>query len=319
MHMLTKVQSFGCFLQNENIGPNELAIWALAKPCQIVPLAKLVIDLNQEPSIFRSLAVMPTFVNTVLETDPSWLEDRLDRADTCAASSPSQRQRFHCAALVAHCTLKKKALPVSTQQLVQDAVVSASESPTEANLRCLSDVLSALPGNILDFFTEKSLSRLSTQCNDICSGSAKTGEFSRIMLAQDLLAQVAVAFQTPQSPLKSSLETPPGVKFSEKCRNRVFKLFSGSNALSALKLIVLYLSVFCSDEPGSSPLLPLEAMILAQRIIAPISVPVRRQWVEGHPLLIEKFLSRLGREALGLNTRLEVGVALHYPGFRSGS
>ncbi|KAF7512285.1 hypothetical protein GJ744_001853 [Endocarpon pusillum] len=299
------LKSFGRFLQNENIGQGELAIWALAKPCQIVPLAKVVIDLKQEPSIFRSLAVLPTFVNTVLETDPSCLEDRLDRTDTGAASNPSQRQRLHCAALVAHYTLKKEALPIATQQLVQDAIVSAAESPTEANIRCLSDVLSALPGSILDFFTEKSLSRLSTRCNDICSGSTKREEFSRIMLAQDVLAQVAVAFQTPQSPSKSSLETPPGVKFSEKCRKRVFKLFSGSNALSALKLIVLYLSVFCSEDPGSSPLLPLEAMILAQRIIAPISVPVRRQWVEEYPLLIEKFLSRLNREALGLKIRLE--------------
>ena len=319
MRVLTIVQLFGHFLQNSNIKKGELAIWALAKPCQIVPLAKMVIDLNQEPSIFRSLAVLPAFVNIVLETDPSWVEDRLDRMDTGAASNSSQRQRFHCAALVAHCTLKKEALPISAQQLVQDAIVLATESPTEANLRCLSDVLSALPSNILDFFTEKSLSRLSTRCNDICSCSTKTGEFSRIMLAQDLLAQVAVAFQTPQTPSKSSLETPPGVKFSEKCRKRVFRLFSGSNALSALKLIVLYLSVFCSDDPEPSPLLPLEGMILAQRIIVPISVPVRQQWVEGHPLLVEKFLSRLGRETLDLNIRLEVGVALHYPGFRSGS
>ncbi len=285
----------------------------------MVPLVKLIVDHTHDLNILRSLAVMPTFVNAVLETNPSLVEDLLGRTAMCAASDSPQGQRVHCAAVVAHHTLKREALPILAVHFVRDAIVSAADNPTKANLRCLSDVLSALTSNILDVFTEDLLNRLSTRCNEVCSGSAKTEKYFKTMLAQDILAQVAVAFQTPQSPSKSSLETPPGVKFSDKCRKRVFKLFSGPNALSVLKITVLYLSVFCSDGPESSPLLPLEGMILAQRIIAPISVSVRRQWVKGAPPLIEKFLSRLGREALGANVRLEVGVALHNPSCNSGS
>lgn len=313
---LTVLQSFHCFLQNESISKDALSVWARAKPCQIVPLATLVVESTTGFDVFRSLSRFPELVDAILEVKPCWLENSLDKTVTTVIGNPSPDHLVDCAALVSRCMLKQGAALASTLQLIQDASVCVTESPDEASLRRLSELLSAVPSNILDFFTEDSLTGLSSRCKEVCSRSVNSENNIEIMLAQDILAQVAVAFQTPPTPSKSSLETPPGAKFSEACRKRVFRLFSDANAATTLRITVLRLSLFCSEEHGSSSPVALEGIRLAQRIIAPLSVPVRQQWAGKYKILVEKFLSRLRREALGLNAQLEVSTGIHHSRFR---
>ena len=311
LRKLTVSQSFYYFLQNQNISSSELGTWALAKPCQIVPLATIVVE-NNDVTAFRSLARLPDFVNAVLEVKPSWLRALLDKSDKSVIDNSSPEISTDSAALVSACTLKPEGLAGSVLQLIQEASASVVECPTEAGLRHLSQLFNALPSNILDFFTEDALTQLSSRCKEVCSRSIKTENDIEIMLAQDILAQIAHAFQTPQTPSKSSVETPPGAKFTEACRKRVFKLFSESNTATTLKLTVLRLSMFCSEERGCSPQIALEGIKLAQRIIAPMLVPTRRQWAEKNSALVDKFISRLDREGLDVNIRLEVGTVSGY-------
>lgn len=310
---MTLSQSFDYFLQTENIGKVELRVWAVTKSCQIVPLATVVIEHTTGLLVFRHLAKLPEFVNAVLEVRPSWLESFLDKTTASALSSSSPGNLIDCASLVLHDTLKHGVFPASTLQLIQAAALSVIQRPNEESLRHLSQLIRAISNNVLEYFTDKLLTALSSQCKEVCSGSIKISEGIGIMLAQEILAQLAIAFQTPQTPSKSSVETPPGAKFSEGCRKRVFRLFSNPNASTTIKLTVLRLSVFCSEEHGSASLVALEGIRLARRIIGPISLPVRRQWAEENSKLVEKFLSRLGREALDLNLRLKVGFANTVP------
>lgn len=292
---------------DENISKGELGLWALAKPCQIVPLATIVVHSKAGLDIFQGLETLPALVDAVLELKPAWLEchphikngvypDSLADSGTLVSSRSSR----HGTSLA----LKSG--------FVQQAAETVIGCPNEASLRCLSHLCAALENNILVHFNEDLLTRLSSQCKSICTGFIGVKNDIEIMLAQDVLAQLANAFQIPQTPSKSSLETPLGARFSEGCRNRVFKLFSESNASTTLKLTVLRLSVFCSEERGSSVLVALEGIRLAQRIIAPIAIPIRQQWAQKNPRLIEKFFSRLGRESLDLNTRLEVSINPYY-------
>ena len=135
-----------------------------------------------------------------------------------------------------------------------------------------------------------------------------------MMLAQDILAQLAIAFQTPQTPSKSSLETPPGAKATEAWRQRIFQLFSESNASTTLKITILRLAMLCSEEAGSAPLIALEGLKLARRIITPIELTARKWWAAKNSKLLAKFLSRLSREALDLKIRLQVGSMMKFSG-----
>ena len=73
--------------------------------------------------------------------------------------------------------------------------------------------------------------------------------------------------------------------------------------------------MFCSEDRESSPAVVLEAIKLAHRIIMPVAEHVRWQWMEKNSGLMEKFLSRLNRQALDLNIRLEVGTRIFVFGF----
>lgn len=285
-------------------------MWALAKPCQIIPLATIVVENAECLAVFRILAKAPEFVNAVFEVRSSWLEDLINKAAVGAIDNPLPDDPYYCTAIASSSSLRSETLVASKLSLIRNMALSVINIPSEASLRQLSGFYAALQSNILDALSEDLLTELSCRCKNICSGSIGATNDIEIMLAQDILAQLATAFQTPCTPSKSSLETPPGALFSEVCRKRIFKLFTDVNASTTLKLTVLRLTMFCSVERGSSPLMALEGLTLARRIISPIPMLVRRQWVEKNSKLIEKFLSRLNCEALDANVRLQVSVGM---------
>jgi hypothetical protein len=298
-------------LQNENIGEAEFSVWALAKPCQLVPFATILVKNTTSLEVFGTLASLPEFRSAVLEANPSWLESLLDKTSGDASGNSLPGHLIHCPDFVSSRTLKHEARHALTLQLIRHCAKTVTDCPDEGNFRRLSELLIAIGSNILDFFTEELLTGLSSRCKEVCSDTTGTKNDIEIMLAQDVLAQLVVAFQSPQTPSKSSLETPPGAKFSEACRKRVFKLFADSNVSTTLKITVLRLSVFCSEEHGSSPLAALDGIRLAQRIIAPVTIPVRRSWVRKNSKLVAKLVQRLDRKNLDLNIRLEVGSGMH--------
>jgi hypothetical protein len=299
-------------LQNENISRSDLQVWALAKPCQIAPLARIVVESSSGPAVFKVLVQLPEIVNALCEVKPSWLESLLERAAASSIESSPAAYPIDWTTFLTCGPLNHEALFDPIKRLIKGAASRVTAYPNEASLRLLSELCTALPGNILEFFGEELMGPLSSRCKEVCSGSLSTNNDIEMMLAQDILAQLAIAFQTPTTPSKSSLETPPGATFSEASRGRVFKMFSDQNASTTLKLAVLRLSMFISEESRASTPIALEGVNLAQRIIAPIGMHLRRQWVENNSKLVEKFLSRLNREGLDLNIRLQVGI-------RSGS
>jgi hypothetical protein len=298
-------------LQDENIGKAEFSVWALAKPCQLVPLATILVDNTTRLEVFGTVASLPEFRNAVLEANPSWLESLLYKTSSDASCNSLPGHLIHCPAFVSSRTLQHEARHALTLQLIRHCARIVTDCPDEENLRRLSELLIAIRSNILDFFTEELLTGLSCRCKEVCSDTTGTKNDIEIMLAQDVLAQLVAAFQSPQTPSKTSLETPPGAKFSEACRKRVFKLFADSNVSTTLKITVLRLSVFCSEEHGSSPLHALDGIRLAQRIIAPVTMPMRRSWVRKNSKLVAKLVQRLDRKNLDLNVRLEVGSGMH--------
>lgn len=292
-------------------------MWAIAKPCQIVPLATVVASSPTSPTAFKSLARLPEFVNAVLNVKPSWLPSLPDKTGTNVIGNSSSDRLLDCVDLVSSCTLSHGALLASNRQRLLEAATNVIALRDETSLRRFSELCYAFSGNILDVFTDESLMGLSSWCKGVCSGSIGIRSDIEIMLAQDILAQVAVAFHNPKTPSRCSLETPPGAKFSEACRKRVFKLFSDASATTLLKMTVLRLSMFCSKQRGSSSHVALEGIRLAQRIIAPILASTRQTWVEENLTIVEKLISRLGREGLDLSRRLEVRAGLRHLGFRS--
>jgi hypothetical protein len=310
---LTVRQSFNYFLKDQNIGKDELTVWALAKPCQIVPLARIVLANPAGLDLFERLAQLPDFLNAVFEVKPSWVDGLPENSVMGIGDHPLPKALIYHVVIASSRVSKEESLPLPISRFMKEAIESVVECPNEASLRCLSNLLSAFSKNILDFFTEQSLTDLSYKCTETCSSTIETKNNIEIMLAQDVLAQLALAFQTPQTPSKSSLDTPPGAKFSDASRKRVFKIFSGPNAgWTTLKITVLRMSMFCSKDGGSSPLAALEGIRLAQRIIRPVTALVRCQWVEKNPKLVAKFLSRLACEELDVNMRLEVCFAASY-------
>jgi hypothetical protein len=312
---LTTSQTLEGFLQNESISKDEINVWALAKPCQIVPLARIVMEASTAPGVFRSLISSPEFVNAVLEGNAPLFDGLIDKVDPSSSgtSSPgSPGWIFDYPTLLSCSALKHEALLGLTEGLVHWAAACVTGCPNEANLRHLSELCSTISSNILDLFSEKLLREVSSCCKEICSSSIETKNHIEIMLAQAILAQLTVAFQTPQIPSKSSLETPPGAKFSEACRKRIFKLFVDDNAVSILKTTVLRLAMFCSKDRKFSPSVVLEGIKLARRIIEPIPLSVRRQWVARYPEGCQKSFLRLCREGQDQNTRLEVGGERHF-------
>lgn len=262
-------------------------------------------------TLFNTLAKLPEFVDAVLAVGPLWLESHLGEAAANTVGGSSTDHLLDSAALVSCFNPTNEYLHSWVLQLIQAAAVAVADSPNVANLRRLSEMCNALSGNILRFFTEEILAGVSSRCKAICSSPNGNKNDIEIFLAQDILAQLALAFQTPHTPSRSSLETPPGARFSETCRKRVLKLFSDPNSSTTLKITLLRLSVFCSEERGSSPPVILEAIRLAHRIVMPVAEHVRRQWMEKNFGLFEKFLSRLNRQALDLNVRLEVGTRIY--------
>jgi hypothetical protein len=311
LRILILSQSFHGFLQSENIGKAEYSKWARAKPCQLVLLATVLVESTTSLEVFETLACVPDFRNAVLKANPSWLESLLEKTSGGASGNSLPGHLIRCPAFVSSHTLSQEARNALTLQLIQQGAGAVTDSPNEENLWRLSELFSSIRSNILDFFTEELLTGLSSRCKEVCSDTTGTKNDIEIMLAQDVLAQLVMAFQSPQTPSKSSLETPPGAKFSEACRKRVFKLFADPNVSTTLKITVLRLSIFCSEERGSSPLAALDGIRLAQRIIAPVKIPVRRSWVRKNSKLVAKLVQRLGRENLDLSIRLEVGSGMH--------
>jgi hypothetical protein len=309
-------QSFQSFLQNENIGKDALSIWALAKPCQIASLARIAVESTTGFDLLRSLARVPEFIKAVLELKPSLFDDLPDKTASSGMGGSLPDHLSDCAALVSYFTLERKTLPAFAAQLIKDAAASVTESPVEASFRPLCELFSAIPSNILEFFNEESLTALSARCKEVFSRFPNREKNIEMMLSQAIVAQVAVAFQEPQTPSKSSLDTPPGAKFSDACRKRVLRLFSDSIAANTLKVTILRSCLLCTED---SPSPALEGIRLAQTIITPISALIRQQFVEKNMNLIEKVLSRSARDRYGLKVRLEVSLGIQRYQFKSDS
>ena len=184
------------------------------------------------------------------------------------------------------------------------------EFPTKTNLGDLFELCAAVSSRILEFFDKDLLSRLTSPRKEFCSGSFVAMNDLEVMLAQDILAQSATAFRTPQTPSKCSLETPPGASSTNAGRKRVLKLFSETNASTTLKLTLLRLSIFCSEGPNSS-VTALEGISVAQRIVAPIQFSIREQCAEMNLRLVEKFPARLYNNVLCLNVQVQLRTQ-HY-------
>ena len=270
-------------------------------------LAKIVVESPTALEVLRSLISSPEFVNAVLEGDSSLFAALINKMAPSTPGNDAPGSIFNFPTLTSRFTLKHNVFVGQTKELVERAAASTIGSSKEANLRRLSELCGATSSNILDFFHEDLLVQLSCCLRDICSHPLGTNSHIEMMLAQSILAQLAVAFQTPQTPSKSSLETPPRSRFSEACQKRIFKSFSDSNALTTLNITVLRLAMFCSKDRQPSPSVALEALKIARKIIVPISPSVRKQWVAVNANLFAKFLARLNREGHDLNIRLEVG------------
>lgn len=309
MKILTVNQALHYFLQNENIGGLEIGAWALGKPCQIYPLANIVVESTTGLMLFRKLATSPEFVKAVFEVKPSWLKDVLDQTATSLYTSPSPDD-LNCCSAVSSCYLPRcEEYLAPSPRYYQEAAASVIQCPNKASLRHLSAIYSSTLTNILDLLDERLLSELSSRCKEVCVNATEDSNVE-VMLAQDILAQVAMAFLTPQTQSKNSLETPPAARYSETSRRRMLKLSGDANASSILRLTILRLSLFCSETRKYSPLTVLEAVKLAQRIILPIGRPVRCQWTADakNSKLLEKFLPRIAYKGLDLNVRLEVSI-----------
>lgn len=282
-------------------------MWCFAKPCHIVPLAGVVIECPAALQVLKTLISSSEFVNAVLEGDPSLFATLVNKLASSTTGEDAPGSVFNYPTLTSCFTLKHESLAGQTGFLVERAVASAIDSTNETNLRRLSELCGAVSSNILDFFREDLLVELSCCLRDLCSHPLGTNSHIEMMLAQSLMAQLTIAFQKPQTPSKSSLETPPRSRFPEACQKRIFKCFSDSNALTTLNITVLRLAMFCSKERQPSPSVALEALKIARKIMEPISSSVRKRWAVVNAKLFDKFLARLNREAHDLEVRLEVG------------
>jgi hypothetical protein len=305
-------QSLQLFLRNKDIDTDALGVWALAKPCQVAALAKLAAEPTTEIGLAFCLAGVREFVEALIELKPLVFEGFPDRISANRSCHSLQDLLTDCFVIVSSFKLRRRSLPASAVQLIKETVSFTAESSDEQPLRELYQLLSVVPGHVLEFFNEESLAALSLRCKEISSRSSDRETIFEMMLSQAIMAQLAFAFQTPQTPSKSSLETPPGAKFSETCRKRVYKLFSDPLAVTTLKVTLLRLCLLCTDSPD----LALDGMDLTKTIIKPISMLVRQQFLEKSMVLIEKLLSRSAGNKCGLKVRLEVSPAIHHFIFR---
>ena len=296
-------QSLQSFLENEDIDQDALRVWALAKPCQTAALAKIAAGPTTEIGLSLRLAGVRKFVKAFIELKPLAFDGFPDLMSSNRMDHSLENHLSDCSVIVSSFTLARRALPDSAVPLIKDAVALAAESPDEEPLRKLYELFRVIPGNILEFFNEESLAALSLRCREVSSRLADRENIFEMMLSQAIMAQLAVAFQSPQTPSKSSLETPPGAKFSDACRKRVHRLFSDCVAANTLKVTLLRSCLLCTED---SPDLALDGMDLAKTIIRPISMLIRQQFLKKSMVLVEKLLSRSARDKCGLNVRLEV-------------
>jgi hypothetical protein len=298
-------QSLYGVLQAEHITRRELSIWAIAKPCQVEAMAWIVGQTHWSMSLFKWFAQIPEFVEAFLQTNDVGVA--FNKVEYVVMCTPLTESWSDCQPVLAPLMLKDDSFRELTVRFLRKVAAATIEGPDEESLRHLSKLCEAIPSNLLEVFSEEVLIELSSRCRDVFSDKTASRTDIERMLAHGLLAQFAMAFQTPQTTSKSSLETPPGAKYSDACRKRIAKLFVENNGASSIKLTVLRLAMFCSEERGSSPATALEATKLAQHIVAPIPLHVRKQFVEENLRLVQKYVSRLNRQALDVQIRLEVG------------
>lgn len=263
--------------------------------------------------LFNKLLSSTYFVNTVLDSEPSSFDALFeilppDPPDLSSCAILDYRTLLSCSAL------KHEALTDMPTDLVQYIAMCLVKFPNEANLRRLSELCAAVECNILELFCDDTLNAVSSCCKEICSSSIESKTTIETMLAQDILAQLAIALQTPQTPSKSSLETPPGARVAEPCRKRILQLFSECNASTTLKITILRLAMFCSEKSGFPPFIALEGLKLARRIITPIELIVRKRWAAKNSKLLEKLILRLSTEALDLKIRLQASTMMKISG-----
>jgi hypothetical protein len=301
-------QSLQLFLESRDIDRDALSVWALAKPCQISALAKISAEPTTEIALPARLAGLQKFVEALIELKPLAFDGFPDRLTSNRMVHSLDHHLIDCSVMVSSFTLGRRTLPASAVQIIKDAVVLAAESQDEKTLYPLYTLFRVIPGNILEFFNEESLAALSLGCKEVCSRFPDREKIFEMMLSQAIMAQLAVAFQTPQTPSKSSLETPSGAKFSDACRKRVYRLFSENAAANTLKVTLLRLCLLCNED---LPHLALQGMDMAKTIIKPISMFLRQQFFKKSMVLVEKLLSRSARDKCGLNVRLEVSPGIH--------
>lgn len=230
----------------------------------------------------------------------------LERSTVDPLGTPSSLPSIDGAAILSCDTLSQKNLHDLTMRMVQDAAASVVESPAEPALRRLSQMCEVATGNLLDYFTEAALTALSSCCLQVCSGSVSSHTDIEIMLAQNILAHLTVAFQALPTPSQTSVDIPPRARLPDMCQKRASRLFTDANAATTLKLTVLRLSLFCSQDHGFPSSRTLEIVKLARKIIAPVAVPVCQTWAQANSKLINKLLSRLHCQSLDIGARLEV-------------
>ena len=140
---MTILQSLHSFLRNGNISKSHLGGWALAKPCQIIPLAKIVVENSMGLAVFNSLAELPEFVDATLAVKPLWLESHLGKTTANTVGDSSTDHLIDCAALVSFFASTNGTLHSWALQLMQAAALAVTDCPNEANLRRLSELCNA--------------------------------------------------------------------------------------------------------------------------------------------------------------------------------